>query len=95
MPPATATQSLSLSSRRRSGRAVSKAARVGAPASQVVLVEDTLRNLKSAKQLGMRTVYVYHPGTPFSNQRNGRDSYVDLRINSLGDLLTGRRLLRG
>lgn len=69
-------------------------ARVAVPASQVVLVEDTLRNLKSAKQLGMRTVYVYHPGTPFSNQRNGRDSYVDLRINSLGELLTGRRFLR-
>ncbi|CAM5468126.1 pyrimidine 5'-nucleotidase [Eoetvoesiella caeni] len=70
-------------------------ARVAAPASRTVLIEDTLKNLKSAKQLGMRTVYVYHPGTPFSNLRNGRDSYVDLRINSLGDLLTGRRLLLG
>jgi len=70
-------------------------ARVAAPASRTVLIEDTLKNLRSAKQLGMRTVYVYHPGTPFSNLRNGRDSYVDLRINSLGDLLTGRRLLLG
>lgn len=70
-------------------------ARVAVPASRTVLIEDTLKNLKSAKQLGMRTVYVYHPGTPFSNLRNGRDSYVDLRINSLGDLLTGRRLLLG
>lgn len=68
-------------------------ARVAAPASKIVLIEDTLKNLKSAKQLGMRTVYVYHPGTPFSNLRSGRDSYVDLRINTLGDLLTGRRLL--
>jgi len=69
-------------------------ARVGVPAGQVVLVEDTLKNLKSAKQLGMRTVHVFHPGTPFSSLHSGRSGYVDLRVNSLTDLLTQRRPLR-
>lgn len=66
-------------------------ARLGVPAHRVILVEDTLRNLKSARQAGMRTVYVYHPGTPFSRGAHGRDQYVDVRVNSIGHLLTGRR----
>lgn len=70
-------------------------ARLDVPARQVVLVEDTLKNLKAARQVGMRTVYVYHPGTPFSNLSSGRCNYVDLRVNSLGQLLSGRSPLRG
>lgn len=62
-------------------------ARLDVPASQVVLVEDTLRNLKSAHQLGMRTVHIFHPGTPFSSLYRGRAPYVDVRVNSLGRLL--------
>ncbi|MGE4123892.1 MAG: pyrimidine 5'-nucleotidase [Pusillimonas sp.] len=69
-------------------------ARLGTPASQVILVEDTLKNLKSARQTGMRTVHLFHPGTPFSALHSGRDTYVNLRINSLTQLLTGRRPLR-
>lgn len=69
-------------------------ARLGTPASQVILVEDTLKNLKSARQAGLRTVHVFHPGTPFSALHSGRDSYVNLRINTLTQLLTGRRALR-
>lgn len=65
-------------------------ARLRVPASQVVLVEDTLRNLKSARQAGMRTVHVFHPGTPFSSLSNGRSSYVDVRVKSIGKLLVGR-----
>jgi putative hydrolase of the HAD superfamily len=65
-------------------------ARVGVPARRVVLVEDTLRNLKSARQVGMRTVHVFHPGTPFSSLHSGRSHYVDLRVNSVGKLLVGR-----
>jgi putative hydrolase of the HAD superfamily len=65
-------------------------ARLRTPASQVVLVEDTLRNLKSARQLGMRTVHVFHPGTPFSAVYRGRSQYVDVRVNSVGKLLAGR-----
>ncbi|MDN5844266.1 MAG: pyrimidine 5'-nucleotidase [Alcaligenaceae bacterium] len=66
-------------------------ARLKVPAGQVTLVEDTLGNLKSARQAGMRTVYLYHPGTPFSTLRHGRDLYVDTRINALWPLLIRRR----
>lgn len=69
-------------------------ARLGVPARQVILVEDTLRNLKSARQVGMRTVHVFHPGTPFSGMHSGRGHYVDLRVNSVGRLLAGRHGLR-
>ena len=69
-------------------------ARVGQPASRVVLVEDTLKNLKAAKELGMKTVHIFHPGTPFSGLHAGRSHYVDVRINSIGQLLTGRHILR-
>lgn len=62
-------------------------ARLDVPAHQAVLVEDTLRNLKSAHQLGMRTVHIFHPGTPFSSLYRGRSAYVDIRVNSLGRLL--------
>ncbi|MER1967488.1 pyrimidine 5'-nucleotidase [Castellaniella sp. GW247-6E4] len=66
-------------------------ARLRVPARRVILVEDTLANLKSAHQVGMRTVYLYHPGTPFSTLRHGRDLYVDRRVNALGPLLTWGR----
>lgn len=62
-------------------------ARLAIPAHQVVLVEDTLRNLKSAHQLGMGTVHIFHPDTPFSSLHRGRPPYVDIRVNSLGRLL--------
>ena len=63
-------------------------ARLNVPAGHITLVEDTLRNLKSARQVGMRTVYLYHPGTPFALAQYGRDLYVDERINRLRTLLT-------
>jgi putative hydrolase of the HAD superfamily len=56
------------------------------PARQVILVEDTLHNLKSARRAGMGTVYIYHRDTPFSTRRQGRDLYVDARINALRTL---------
>ncbi|KAA0890711.1 pyrimidine 5'-nucleotidase [Pusillimonas sp. ANT_WB101] len=65
-------------------------AKIGAPAQQVVLVEDTLRNLRSARQVGMRTVHVFHAGTPFSAPYNGRSQYVDVRVTSVGQLLSGQ-----
>ena len=43
----------------------------------------------------LRTVHVYHPGTPFGRGRSQRPSYVDLRVNSVSDLLLRRRPLRG
>jgi len=64
------------------------------PAHRVVLVEDTLHNLRPARRLGMRTVHIFHPGTPFSSLHRGRPSYVDLRLQTLGPLLTGMSRLR-
>ena len=70
-------------------------ARVRQPASNVVLVEDTLKNLKAARRLGMKTVHIFHPGTPFSGLHAGRSPYVDMRVNAIGKLLTTRHPLRG
>lgn len=56
-------------------------------AQQVTLVEDTLKNLKSAKQLGMRCAHIFHRSTPFSAKHNGRPSYVDVKVHSIQALL--------
>jgi putative hydrolase of the HAD superfamily len=61
-------------------------AELGVAPGQVVLVEDTLRNLKSARHARMRTVHMYHPATPFSAAHKGRNHYVDLRVNSVRQL---------
>lgn len=65
-------------------------ARLRVPASQVILVDDTLKNLRSAKSLGMRTVLTHHPDTPHNATHNGRSPYVDMRVNRIGQLLTDR-----
>lgn len=67
----------------------------GAVPAQAVLVEDTLPNLRGARQAGLRTVHVYHPGTPFARMQHGRPLYVDLRVNSIADLLLRKRPVRG
>jgi putative hydrolase of the HAD superfamily len=69
-------------------------AREGVLPARAVLVEDTLANLRGARQAGLRTVHVYHPGTPFSRFGHCRPGYVDLRVNSVTDLLVRRRPLR-
>jgi putative hydrolase of the HAD superfamily len=66
-------------------------ARLNVPAHRAVLVEDTVRNLRPARQLGMRTVHIHHPGTPFSGRNRGRPHYVDLRLQTLSPMLTGQR----
>lgn len=70
-------------------------AREGVPAARAVLIEDTLDNLRSARRVGLRTVHVFHPGTPFARGHRQRPGYVDLRVNSVSDLLLRRRPLRG
>jgi putative hydrolase of the HAD superfamily len=69
-------------------------AREGVAPARAVLVEDTLANLRGARRAGLRTVHVYHPGTPFVRQGHSRPGYVDLRVNSVSDLLLRRRPLR-
>jgi len=66
----------------------------GVSAHRTVLVEDTLENLRGARRAGLRTVHVFHPSTPFAKGRNGRASYVDLRVNSVSELLLRKRVVR-
>lgn len=66
----------------------------GVSPHRAVLVEDTLENLRSARRVGLRTVHVYHPQTPFAGQQRGRASYVDLKVNSVSELLLQKRPLR-
>jgi putative hydrolase of the HAD superfamily len=47
-------------------------------AAQCVMVEDSIENLRTAKQLGMRTVWV--------NQGQQRSPYVDVKIGSVMQL---------
>lgn len=63
--------------------------------SRAVLVEDTTANLRGARQAGLRTVHVFHPGTPFAKGKRGRPNYIDLRVNCVGDLLLQKRALQG
>lgn len=63
------------------------------PAQRLVLVEDTLRNLKSAKQVGMKTVHIFNSGTPYSALHRGRNTYVDLRVDSIQELAQQYRKL--
>ncbi len=60
-------------------------------ASRCVLVEDTLANLKSAKSLGLRTVWctAYLPGAFF------RPTYADVQVKSLHQLPKRLARLRG
>jgi putative hydrolase of the HAD superfamily len=61
---------------------------------RAVLVEDTVENLRSARKAGLRTVHVFHPGSPFGRGKSGRPDFVDLRVNCVGDLLLQKRPLR-
>ena len=62
---------------------------------RAVLVEDTVENLRGARKAGLRTVHVFHPGSPFGRGKSGRPHFVDLRVNCIGDLLLQKRPLRG
>lgn len=62
-------------------------ARLRVPAHRVVLVDDTLANLRSAKAIGMGTVLCHHPDTPHNARHHGRSPYIDKRINRIGQLL--------
>ncbi len=66
----------------------------GVSAHRAVLVEDTAANLRGARRIGMRTVYVRHAGTPFAKSHRGRPLFIDLQVNSVSHLLLQRRALR-
>ena len=65
-------------------------ARLRVPAHRVILVDDTLSNLRGARAVGMRTVLSHHPGTPHNTRHHGRSHYVDMRVNRIGKLLVDR-----
>lgn len=70
--------------------------------SRAVLIEDSLPNLKSARAIGMRTVLVSGfasraarlPATQALAMRRFRSAYVDLRVESVTQLIRRRRFLR-
>ncbi|NEN74864.1 pyrimidine 5'-nucleotidase [Pelistega sp. NLN82] len=57
------------------------------PAHHITLVEDTLKNLKTAKYLGMQCAHIFNQYTPFSTAYDGRPSYVDIKVHSIQALL--------
>ena len=63
-------------------------------ASETILVEDTLENLTAARAIGLRTAYIYHPGTPFSRKSHGRPGFVDVRVRKFSQLLREQQRLR-
>jgi len=54
-------------------------------ASKAIMVEDSLRNLRPAKKIGMYTVWITH-GKEFSQDQH---PYVDAAVKRLPDLLQG------
>jgi len=60
--------------------------------AQAILVEDSLENLRSARAVGMGTVYVR--GWQKRSIRFNRPSYVDLQVESVMQLNRRRRFLR-
>jgi putative hydrolase of the HAD superfamily len=65
------------------------AVRLGVPPSQCTLVEDTLVHQKSARRIGMGTVWMQrwlrHP----RHRKHGKPAYVDRRVRALGRLRRG------
>ena len=66
----------------------------GLRASRCVLIEDCRANLKSARQIGMKTVWVtqYLQQQPGVLKRFGRAGFIDLKVHSIRQL--PRRLVR-
>ena len=63
-------------------------AKKGLNAGRCVLVEDSLDNLRSAKQMGMKTVWItqYHRASAPQSKRFARARYVDIKIRSIKQL---------
>lgn len=59
---------------------------LGICAHQTIFIDDTPKNLKSAKQLGIYTVLFDHPSSPGVTHTAGRPLYVDMRVRSIREL---------
>lgn len=60
--------------------------KVGVPAAHCILVEDTLCNLRAARRLGMKTVWV--------SRQHGVPAYVDVKLSSILHLRRAQFLVR-
>jgi putative hydrolase of the HAD superfamily len=74
----------------------------GVAARRCVLVEDTLANLRTAKQIGMRTAWVTQylrmsdpSGAPGLPKMVKRPAYVDVKVKSVRQLSARLQRLRG
>ena len=61
--------------------------------ADAILVEDSLPNLKSARDVGWRTVHVVSYTTKRGACRISRPSYVDLQVKSIAQLARRHRLV--
>lgn len=61
--------------------------------SNAILVEDSLPNLKSAREVGWRTVHVVSYTTKPGACRISRPGYVDLQVKSIAQLARRHRLV--
>lgn len=66
----------------------------GLSAGRCVLIEDTRANLKSAHQIGIKTVWItqYHRPPPLAPKRFGRARFIDIKARSMRQL--PRRIAR-
>ncbi|WP_229723952.1 pyrimidine 5'-nucleotidase [Oxalicibacterium solurbis] len=80
-------------------------AREKLPAARCILVEDTVVNLKAARELGLRTAWItqylapevarhVHPGSGATAAATKRPIYVDVKVKSVGQLFRQLHRLR-
>ncbi|HWV64175.1 MAG TPA: pyrimidine 5'-nucleotidase [Oxalicibacterium sp.] len=80
-------------------------AREKLPAGRCILVEDTVVNLKAARELGLRTAWItqylapevarhVHPGSGATAAATKRPIYVDVSVKSVGQLFRQLHRLR-
>jgi putative hydrolase of the HAD superfamily len=62
------------------------AARERVSAENAILVEDSVANLKAARAIGWRTVFVSGFLAPRAKVRINRPAYVDLQVKSIAQL---------
>jgi len=59
---------------------------LGVAAQRCYFIDDTPINLKSAAQLGMKTIHFAHPDTPGAPAHPGKPAYVHLKVKSIRQL---------
>jgi len=65
------------------------------PAGQCIFIDDTLSNLKSAAQLGIKTIHFDHPDTAGNRHLRAKPPYVCMRVRSIRALSQRAHELQG